>query len=109
MSSRILSRIFFGWAALVIAQVLAGMVVPVKASTPPHALAWLLVTDFLIAGAIGFVASKSESAGWTLACALALIPLCIGIANVIGALSFLRIQRFRGDLCSSTTGWLTCL
>ena len=90
MSAHTLSRIFLGWAALAAVQVVVGTVSPVNAPAPPHALAWLLLTDFLIAGTMGFVASKSDSAGWTLACGMAVIPLCIAIANIIEGSVFLK-------------------
>lgn len=90
MTSRTLSKIFFGWAALVVAQVLAGMVIPIHAPAPPHALAWLLTTDFLIAGAMGFIATKADSNGWMLAFLMAVVPLCIAIANIIEGSVFLK-------------------
>jgi len=89
MSSRLASRIFLGWFALIAAKIVAGMIIPIKAPALPGAFAWLLASDFLVVAALGLVAAASPVNGWTLATALSLIPVFISGANIIEGSVFL--------------------
>jgi len=89
MSSRLAGRIFFGWLALIAAQIVAGMIVPIKAPALPGAFAWLLASDFLVVATLGLVAAASAVNGWTLATALSLVPICISGANITEGSVFL--------------------
>jgi hypothetical protein len=85
-----INKVLLGWLALAAAQVVAGMLVHIKAPMPPHAFEWLLVTDLLIAAAIGLVGIRSDWTGWKLAGLLVLIPFAINLMNVIEGSVFLK-------------------
>jgi hypothetical protein len=84
------TRIFLGWIALIAAQVIAGIIVPIKAPAQAHGLEWLIASDFLIAGTLGFVSNRSNSTGWRLAAFLVAVPLSINVANTIDGMVFLK-------------------
>jgi hypothetical protein len=88
--SKELFKVVLAWFALVFAQVVAGMVFPVKVTAPPHILAWLLFSDLLIVAAIAVAAKRSDWRGWKLASALALIPLAITVVDAIEGMVFLK-------------------
>src|SRR5690348_3910782 len=90
MNSKNLGKIVLGWIALVVAQMVGGIITPVKTPILPHAFQWLLATDFLIAGVSGFVALRSDWTGWKLAAAITAIPLAINLANLIEGTVFLK-------------------
>ena len=85
-----MNKVLLGWIAFAGVQVLAGMLVPIKAAVPPHILEWLLLTDLLVAAVIGMIAFRSDWTGWKLAAALVLIPFAINLMNVIEGSVFLK-------------------
>jgi hypothetical protein len=84
------NKILLGWLALVAAQIVAGMVVPVKVPMPPHAFEWMLVSYFLIAAALGVLASRSNWVGWKLAVLLAALPFAINLMDMFEGSVFLK-------------------
>jgi hypothetical protein len=90
-----LRRIFLGWLVLLAAQMVAGIIAPVKAPALPlpHTLEWWIATDFVIAVTLGFVATKSNLTGWKLAAILALVPFAIGVTNIIEGAVFLKSSQ----------------
>lgn len=84
------SKVLLGWIAFAAVQVVASMLVPVKAPMPPHIFEWLLFTDLLVVAVIGLVAFRSDWTGWKLAAPLALIPFAINLMNVIEGSVFLK-------------------
>lgn len=84
------NKILLGWLALAAAQVVAGMVVPVKVPMPPHAVQWMLLSDFLIASVLGVLAIRSDWRGWKLAVWLAAIPFAINLVNLFEGSVFLK-------------------
>src|SRR5215469_2758343 len=76
-------RILLGWIALVVAQMIAGAVIPVRITLPPHAFAWFLSADLVIAGVLGCVALGSQQRGVRLGVVMAAIPLGIAVVNLI--------------------------
>ncbi len=79
-----IARIAAGWVALLAAQMVALILLPMK--SPPAAQnpsAWLAASDLLAVAAIGIVAANSAWRGWKLGLALAAVPLGIGLVNLI--------------------------
>jgi hypothetical protein len=92
--------------ALLAAQIIAGMVVPMKmpAGAPNHMLAWVAATDLLVMAALGLVAARSEWRGWKLGVALAAIPLTIAAANWIeGAVYLVQSKISWSRIAALTT------
>lgn len=85
-----ISKILLGWLALAAAQMIAGMVVPIKTPPVPHGLEWMLATDFLIVAVLGTLAVRSDWLGWKLAVTLAAIPFAINLVNMIEGTVFLK-------------------
>ncbi|HET7441133.1 MAG TPA: hypothetical protein VFJ47_07525, partial [Terriglobales bacterium] len=85
-----IDKILLGWLALAAAQVVAGMLVPVHSPMPPHALEWMLVSDFLIAAVLGIIAARSDWVGWRLALALVIIAWAINLVDMIEGTVFLK-------------------
>ncbi len=84
------ARLVVAGIGLIVAQMIAGMLIPMKqVAMPPHALAWMALSDFLIAGALGFAAFRSNWRGWRLAMTLSGIALAITIVNLIEGVFFL--------------------
>jgi hypothetical protein len=85
-----IDKILLGWLALAAAQVVAGILVPVHAAAPPHALEWILASNFLVAAVLGVIAVRSDWVGWRLALALVAIPWAINLVNTIEGTVFLK-------------------
>jgi hypothetical protein len=85
-----IDKILLGWLALAAAQVVGGMLVPVHNPMPPHALEWMLVSDFLIAALLGIIAARSDWVGWRLALALVIIAWAINLVDMIEGTVFLK-------------------
>ena len=84
------NKIFLGWLALITAQVVAGMVIPVKVPMPPHTFQWMLVSYFLIASVLGLLAARSDWTGWKLAVSLAAVPFAINLMDMFEGSVFLK-------------------
>ena len=82
-------RILLGWLALVLLQMIIGVLIPVRMTPPAHAFGWFLLTDLLIVSVLGFAAMRSEWRGLKLAVALAAIPFGIAVLNLIEGVVFL--------------------
>jgi hypothetical protein len=87
--SKAAGRILLAWAALVVVQVIAGLIVPLKVPSAGNIFAWLVATDLLVVATLGLVALRSDWQGWKLGVALAAIPFAIEAVNVIEAAVFL--------------------
>jgi hypothetical protein len=85
-------QILLGWVALVLVQMIIGMLVPVRMTPPPHAASWFLLSDLLIVTALGYVAAHSKLRGLRLGVALAAIPFGIAVVNLIEGAVFLSRQ-----------------
>lgn len=85
-----LDKILLGWLALVAAQVLSGIAVPIHAVAPPNALEWMLLTDLLMAAVLGVVAVRSDWVGWRLALTLVAIAWSINLVDMIEGSIFLK-------------------
>ena len=78
------------FVAISAAQMIAGMLVPVKVPALAHALAWMLLTNALIATVLSAVAERADWRGWKLGLALAAVPLAISSVNVLEGSVFLK-------------------
>jgi hypothetical protein len=72
-----------------VAQMMAGAMIPVRIRLPLHAYAWFLLTDLVIAGVLGCVALRSQPTGIRLGVVMAAIPLGIAVVNLIEGAFFL--------------------
>jgi hypothetical protein len=83
-----IGKILLAWMALIVAQIIAGIVVPVKMAGPSSASEWLL-SNLLIAAAVSFVAARSDWRGWRLGLGLAAISCGVTTINFIEGWVFL--------------------
>jgi hypothetical protein len=75
--------------ALSLFQMIAGAIVPIKVVMLPHTLAWLLVSNFVIAATLVLTATRSEWRGWRLGVAISTIPMALGLINMVEGAIFL--------------------
>lgn len=104
MSAFRIDRLLLGWLALACAQLLAGMIVRVKAPPVPYALEWMLVTDLLIVAVVSFLAYRSDWTGWKLAGALVLIPFLVNLVNMVEGTVFLQHSGIEGPQVALSLG-----
>jgi hypothetical protein len=88
-TSNIGIRIVVGWVALVIAQMITGMLIRITVPNAEGMFRWMLLTNLLMVAALGYIASRTDLRGWKLGIVLAAIPCAIGIANLIEGAVFL--------------------
>ncbi len=84
-----LLKVLVAGVALSVFQMIAAAIVPMKATMPPHTVAWLMAANFLTAAALVLVASRSEWRGWRLGVAISTIPIVLGLINMIEGAIFL--------------------
>ncbi len=84
-----LVRVLAAWAALLVVEIIAGLIVPLKVPAVPHAFLWFALNCLVLTTAISFAALRAEWRGVGLGFALASIPLFVGIANDIEGAVFL--------------------
>jgi len=70
-------------------QIVAGILVPMKAIAKPHLMEWLLLANAITVGALAVVAVRTEWRGWRLGVAVAAIPLAITSVNMLEGTVFL--------------------
>jgi hypothetical protein len=58
-----LLKVLTAGVAILVFQMIAGALVPIKATMPPHTLPWLLVANFMTAAVLVLIASRSEWRG----------------------------------------------
>lgn len=99
-ASNIGIRIVLGWIALLIVQMIVGMVIRVDVPSPEGMLRWMLLTNLLMVAALGYIASRTDLRGWKLGIFLAAIPCAIGLANLIeGAVFLTKIEMPWARVC----------
>ena len=86
---RIAGRAILVGVVLVLAQTIAGLLVPAKVAAAPAAGWWLLST-FITAVTLTVVGVRARWSGWRRAAAMALIPCAIQLANLAEAAFFLK-------------------
>ena len=85
-----IGQILLAWLGLIAAQMIAGIVIPIRAPSVGKTLGWLAASDLLIAAALGFAAMRSEWKGWSLGLALAVIPVGTTALTAIEGTVFLN-------------------
>ena len=84
-----LLRILIAGVAFFIFQAIAAAIVPIEVTMPPDTLPWVVVTNFLTAAALVLVATRAEWRGWRLGIAISVIPVALGLTNMIEGAIFL--------------------
>src|SRR6476660_847234 len=84
-----LLKILTAGVAILVFQTIAGALVPIKATMPPHTLPWLLVANFMTAAVLVLIASRSAWRGWRLGVAISTIPIVLTMTNMIEGVIFL--------------------
>jgi hypothetical protein len=85
-------RILSAWAALTVAQLLAGTAIRVSLPGIEHQIAWNAGTNLLVCVALGYVALRSDWRGWCLGLSLVAIPSAIYAVNIIEGIIFLHLE-----------------
>ena len=83
------TRIVLAWLALLGAQMVAGMIIPLHDTPVPNVMAWLALADAVIVISLSAAALRSDWRNWTLARALFFIPAVITTVNMIEGAIFL--------------------
>ena len=87
--SNIATRILFAWVVLAVIQIIAGMLIPMKAPQGGDLFVWVLLTNLLIVAVLAVAALRSGWQGWRLGAALFVIPFGIAFLNMIEGVVFL--------------------
>ena len=85
----LLLKILIAGVAIFVFQMIAGAIVPIKATIVPHTLPWLVLANFMTAAILVLVASRSEWRGWRLGVAISTIPVALTLINMIEGAIFL--------------------
>jgi hypothetical protein len=93
--TRLTLKVLLAWVALVVAQIIAGMLVPARIAAAPNSFPWFLVSNILVAAVLVPVAIRSDWRGWRLAAALSTIPLVLSVSNNIEGKLFLTSFAIR--------------
>jgi hypothetical protein len=93
--TRLTLKVLSAWAALVVAQMIAGMLVPARIAAAANTVPWFLISNILVAAVLVFVAVRSDWRGWRLAAALSTIPLVLSVSNNIEGKLFLTSFAIR--------------
>jgi hypothetical protein len=80
---KITARLVLAWIAMLLAQLVAGMVIHPNAPSNPNPLLWLMVSNAFIALPMGAAALRSDWRDWKLLRALFLVTAAISVANWI--------------------------
>lgn len=83
-------RTILAWVALVLAQIIANLIVPISYPDAGRAAPWLLLSYFLTVVILAYIALHADLRGWRLGCALAVIPAAIALTNFIEGVVFLK-------------------
>jgi len=83
-------RTLLAWFALILAQIIANVIVPISVPVVRGALSWLLLTYFLTVAILAYIAQHADLRGWKLGFALAVIPAAIALTNFIEGAVFLK-------------------
>lgn len=95
------------WAALTIAQSIAGVVVPLHAPPSSQMMVWLLVSNLVVAGVVTGIAISARERGWGLALLLSGIPFGIAMVNHVEGMVFLGGSDidWKGIALSAAIAW----
>jgi hypothetical protein len=88
-TAKLAGRFLLGWMALLAAQFAAGAVIHVNVPQMPNVLPWLVLSDAIVAVAIGAAAMRSGWTGWKLGIAIFAVLSVIAEVNLIEGVIFL--------------------
>ncbi len=88
-TAKTIVRFFLAWIALLVAQMVAGILVHVNTPTAPNLFRWLMLANALIVLALGGAAVRTEWRKWRLWLALFAIPAAITAINMLEGVIFL--------------------
>jgi hypothetical protein len=88
-ASALTGRITLTWISLLAIQVVLGILIPTPAPPPEHAMPWLLLSNLLVAAALGFLATRSDWRGLQLALTISGIPVVVALTNYLEGIVFL--------------------
>ena len=105
---RITVRPVLAWIALLVAQMIAGMVIHVNTPPMPNIMTWLMLSDAVIVLALSAAALRSDWRDWRLARALFFIPAAITTINMIEGVIFLTNLHidWRNTIAQTLAGYL---
>jgi hypothetical protein len=87
--SKSILRALLAFIAVCVAQVVAGMLVPMKPVAIPHMLLWTLLSTTVTVVPLSIVAARTDSRGWLLGAEVAAIPLAVFSIDLIEGVVFL--------------------
>jgi hypothetical protein len=87
--SKVVPRALLAFVGICLAQMIAGMLVPMKPVAVPHFFLWLLLTNAIVVAALSAVAARAEWRGWRLGAVIAAFPLAVSFINLIEGVVFL--------------------
>jgi hypothetical protein len=88
--SQSIPRALLAFVAVCIAQILAGILIPMKPVALPHFLQWLLLSNAVTVAAQDIVAARTAWRGWRLGIAVAAIPVVIHTLDMLEGIVFLK-------------------
>ena len=100
-------RFILAWIAMLAAQMLAGMLIHVNNPPLPNVIRWLLLSNALVALALGTAALRCEWKGLKLGLALFAIPAAIETLNLVEGVVFLTNVKidWRGIFAITAVGY----
>lgn len=88
-TSALAARIILTWISLVAIQVVLGILISTPTPPPKDAMPWFLLSNLLVATALGFLATHSDWRGLRLALALSGISVVVTLTNFLEGIVFL--------------------
>ncbi len=88
-ASALAVRISLTWISLLAIQVVLGIFMPTPTPPPNNAMPWLLLSNLLVATALGFLATRSDWRGLRLALTISGIPVVVTLTNYLEGIIFL--------------------
>jgi len=89
MTAALAVRILLTWISLLAIHVVLGILIPTSAPPPQEGMPWVLLSDLLVATALGFLATRSDWRGLRLALTISGIPLVVTLTNYLEGIIFL--------------------
>lgn len=88
-TSALAARIMLTWISLVAIQVVLGILISTPTPPPKDAMPWFLLSDLLVATALGFLATRSDWRGLRLALTISGIAVVGTLTNFLEGIIFL--------------------
>ena len=106
-SLKIIGKSAGAWAALTLAQIIAGVLVPVQVPPSPNMFFWLLASNLVVAVVVTGIAMNARERGWSLALLLSGIPFGIAMINHVEGMVFLGGSEidWKGIALSAGIAW----